>query len=39
MVSPPPSHHPVFNDNKPNKMKVVFDAAEEYNEISLNKTC
>ena len=30
-------HHPVFNRNKPEKFRMVFDAASEYNENSLNK--
>ena len=30
-------HHPVFNENKPNKMRIVFDAAEDYDGISLKK--
>ena len=30
-------HCPVFNENKPNKMRIVFDAASEYDGISFNK--
>ena len=30
-------HHPIFNENKPNKMRIVFDAAGEYDGMSLNK--
>ena len=30
-------HHPVFNENKPNKMRIAFDAAGEYDGISLKK--
>ena len=27
-------HHPVFNENKPNKMRIVFDAAGEYDHFT-----
>ena len=30
-------HHPVFNRNKPEEFRMVFDAAAEYNGNSLNK--
>ncbi len=30
-------HHPVFNVNKPNKCRVVFDAAEKFNEQLFNE--
>ena len=30
-------YHPVFNKNKLNKMRIVFDGAGEYDGISLNK--
>ena len=30
-------HHPVTNPTKPGKMRIVFDAAAEYNGTSLNK--
>ena len=30
-------HHHVFNENKPNKMRTVFDTAGEYDGMSLNK--
>ena len=30
-------HCPVFKENKPNKMRIVFDAATEYDGISFNK--
>ena len=30
-------HHPVFNENKPNKMRIAFDAAGEYDGMNLNK--
>ena len=29
-------HHPVFNSNKPDKVRVVFDCAAQYNGKSLN---
>eukprot|EP00057_Strongylocentrotus_purpuratus_P015300 XP_011669774.1 PREDICTED: uncharacterized protein LOC100889545 [Strongylocentrotus purpuratus] len=29
-------HHPVFNPNKPEKTKIVFDCASKYNGTSLN---
>ena len=31
-------HHPVFNPNKPNKIRVVNDAAAEYQGTSLNNS-
>ena len=31
-------HHPVFNVNKPGKLRIVNDAAAEYNKQSLNKS-
>ena len=33
----PISHHPVTNPNKPGKLRIVFDAAAEFAETSLNK--
>ena len=30
-------HHPVFNPNKPGKMRVVFDAAAKFQDTSLNE--
>ena len=30
-------YHPVFSENKLNKMRIAFDAAGEYEWISLNK--
>ena len=30
-------HHPVTNPNKPDKLRIVFDAASEYEGTSLNK--
>ena len=30
-------HHPVFNENKPNKMRTIFDTAGEYDGMSLSK--
>ena len=31
-----PPHHPVFNSNKLDKVRVVFDCAVQYNGKSLN---
>ena len=30
-------HHPVFHSHKPNKVRIVFDCAAQYNNCSLNK--
>jgi hypothetical protein len=30
-------HHPVFNPNKPRKVRVVFDAAAKFQDTSLNE--
>lgn len=30
------SHHPVFNPNRPEKMRIVFDCAAQVNEKSYN---
>ena len=30
-------HHPIFNEHKPNKIRIVFDAAVEHDGMSLNK--
>lgn len=30
-------HHCVFNPNKPDKLRIVFDCAAEYKDVSLNK--
>lgn len=32
------SHHPVFNSNKPGKIRVVFNATSKHNSRSLNDT-
>ena len=29
--------HPDFNEHKPNKIRIVFDAAAEHADVSLNK--
>ena len=31
-------HHPVFNPKKPEKIRVVFDCAARFNDVSLNDT-
>lgn len=31
-------HHPVVNPHKPGKLRIVFDAAAEFEGTSLNKT-
>jgi hypothetical protein len=30
-------HHPVFNPNKPGKVRVVFDAAAKFQDMLLNE--